>query len=429
VPQFLRDRLGFLSRCAARYGDVVKLKIGEHVYLLNNAEDIKHVLATNPQNYDKTPRMMSRRGKRLSGEGLLTMSGEAHLKQRRMMQPPFHNKSIVSFADTMVSTTQEMLASWHEGTVFNIPAEMARLTQRVILRALFSADLEDIDELAAAVATRRRYMEYIFFSLIPFPEYVPTRINLEYRNAVKRIDAFLYGLIAKRRRIPDPPHDLLTMLMSAPYKDGAFMNDRQVRDEALTVSITGHETMGEALSWTWYLLAQHPEVMSKLHAELNDVLDGRLPGVNDVPKLKYTHRVLEESMRIYPPTWLFIRMARKDDTLPSGTHVPAGSKLYMCPYVMHRNPKYFPDPERFDPERFSEEAKRQRHRLAYFPFGNGPRVCIGEAFARLEGVLVLACIAQQFGLTLVPGQEVVLEPRMTLRAKHGIMMRAVRRAA
>ena len=264
MHQFLRDRLGFLSR-AARYGDVVKLKIGERVYLLNNAEDVKHVLATNAGNYDKTPRLTSKRGKRLSGEGLLTISGDAHLKQRRMMQPPIHHKSIASFADTMVSTTREMLESWHEGMALNISAEMAGLTQRVILRALFSADLEDIDALAAALATRRRYMEYIFFSLIPFPEYVPTRINLEYRNAVKRIDAFLYGLIAKRRRIADPPHDLLTMLMSAPYKDGAFMNDSQLRDEALTIAVTGHETMGEALSWTWYLLGRHPDVKSKLH--------------------------------------------------------------------------------------------------------------------------------------------------------------------
>ena len=186
VPEFLRDRLGFLSRCAARYGDVVKLKIGEHVYLLNNAEDIKHVLATNPQNYDKTPRLMSKRGRRLSGEGLLTISGQAHRRQRRMMQPLFHHKSIVSFADTMVSTTQEMLASWHEGTVFNIPVDMANLTQRVILRALFSADLEDMDGLAAAVSTRRRYMEYMFFRSFRFR-------NIYRRVSILSIEARLNG--------------------------------------------------------------------------------------------------------------------------------------------------------------------------------------------------------------------------------------------
>jgi len=429
VPQFLRDRLGFLSRCAALYGDVVELRIGERTFLLNNAEDVRHVLATNARNYTKTPRLTSARGRQLSGEGLLTMSGEAHLSQRRMMQPAFHHKSIAGFADMIVDTTTDAVSGWREDPVLDVAAAMSRLAQRIVLKALFSTDIEDVDALGAAISVRRRYMDYMFFSLLPFPEYLPTRLNFEYRNAMKRIDAFIYGAIAKRRAAVDLPHDLLTMLMTASYRDGGSMNDRQVHDEALTMSITGYETIGEALSWTWYLVARHPEVKGRLHAELARVLNGRTPTLDDVPALTYTQQVLDESMRIYPPTWIFVRMAQNDDTLPSGTRIPKGSKLYMCPYVIHRNPGYFPDPEKFDPERFSEDVRKQRHRVAHFPFGNGPRVCIGEAFARMEAMLVLAVIAQKFDLELATAHDVVPEPRMTLRAKHGIMVRPVPRVA
>jgi cytochrome P450 len=427
VPQFLRDRLGFLSRCAARYGDVVELKIGERTFLLNNAEDVRHVLMTNARNYTKTSRLTSARGKRLSGEGLLTMSGETHLNQRRMMQPAFHQKAIAGFADMIVDAAGEAVAGWREGAAFDVAAAMSALSQRVVLKALFSTDVEDLGALGAAISLRRRYMDYMFFTLLPFPEYLPTRRNREYRKAMERIDAFIYGAIAKRRRAADRPHDLLSMLMSASYRDGASMNDRQVHDEALTMTITGYETVGEALSWTWYLLAQHPAVKSRFHAELARVLNGRLPTLGDLPALTYAQQVLDESMRIYPPTWIFIRMARNGDVLPSGTRVPAGSKLYMCPYVMHRNPAYFPEPEKFDPERFSEEARKERHRVAHFPFGTGPRVCIGEQFARMEATLILAVIAQRFDLALMPDHKVVPEPRMTLRAKHGIMMKPVAR--
>ncbi len=429
VPQFLRDRLGFLTRCAARYGDVVELRIGERTFLLNNAEDVRYVLATNARNYTKSPRLTSPRGKRLSGEGLLTMSGEAHVNQRRMMQPAFHQKAIAGFADMMVHTTTEAIAGWREERAIDVAAAMSALSQRIVLNALFSTDLDEPEALGTAITVRRRYMEYMFFSLLPFPEYLPTRLNLEYRNAMKCIDAFIYGTIARRRAAADPPRDLLTLLMSASYRDGASMNDRQLHDEALTMSITGYETIGEALSWTWYLLARHPDVKAKLHAELAIVLNGREPTLDDVPALTYAQKVLDESMRIYPPTWIFVRIARDDDTLPSGTHVAAGAKLYMCPYVIHRNPTYFPDPEKFDPERFSEEGRKQRHRMAHFPFGNGPRVCIGEAFARMEAALVLAVIAQKFDLVLVDDHRVVPEPRMTLRAKHGIMVRPVLRTS
>jgi cytochrome P450 len=205
------------------------------------------------------------------------------------------------------------------------------------------------------------------------------------------------------------------------------MTDQQVRDEAVTLFITGYETIGEALTWTSYLLSQHQAIEAKFFAEVDEVLGGRVPSAGDLPRLGYSGMVLAESMRLYPPTWIFIRMTLQEDKLPSGATISAGSKLYLCPYVMHRHPRYFPDPNRFDPERFTETAKKERPQFAYFPFGGGARVCIGEHFAKMEGTLVLASIAQRFRLSLVPGQTIVPEPKMTLRPKHGLMMRIQQR--
>ena len=427
LPDFLHDKLGFLSTCAANYGDVVLLKIGEPTFLLNNPDDIKHILVANPENYDKSPRLTSVRGKRLSGKGLLTTLGAAHLRQRRMLQPVFYKKTIESMAEVMTSTTAEVLAGWKSGTELNIAHQMMELAQRNIVRAVFGADFADESkEFAEAITTRRRYMERVFFS--PFPEWMPSRIGRAYRKAMMRIDETIYHAIRERRESATRSNDMLSSLIRATYDDETGMTDKQVRDEAMTFLITGYETIGEALAWTWYLLARHQEVEAKLVAEVNTVVGGRPPCVGDVPKLRYTGMVLAESIRLYPPTWIFIRMARRDDTLPSGATIPAGAKLYLCPYVMHRNPHYFPQPERFDPERFSEPVKKQRPQFAYFPFGGGARVCIGESFAKTECVLVLASIAQRFKLTLVSQQTIVPEPKMTLRPKNGIRMRVEHRS-
>lgn len=424
LPDFLRDKLGFLSQCAAQYGDVVKLKIGRPTFLLNNPEDIKHVLVTKPENYDKTPRLTSMRGKRLSGEGLLTSLGAEHLRQRRMLQPVFYRKVVESYAETILSSTEDMLAEWRSHTELDIAQGMMKLAQDIMIRTVFGTDFKDsLGGLAGAISTRRQYMEYIFFSLFPFPECLPRRIVREYPRAIKRIDGTIDRAIQARRTSGNASNDMLSMLMRARYEDGTPMNDKQVRDEARTLLITGHETIGTALAWTWYLLAQHPEAEATLLAELHEVLDGRRPGVEDLPKLRYAAMVLAESMRLYPPTWIFVRIARQEDILPSGVTLPAGAKLYLCQYVMHRHPRHFSDPERFDPERFSEAAKQGRPQFAYFPFGGGPRVCIGEAFAKMEGLLVLATIAQRFKLALVPGQVIAPEPRMVLGPKNGIMMR------
>lgn len=422
LPPFLYDKLGFLSRCAATYGDVIKLKIGEPTVLLNNPEDIKHVLVVNPDNYVKSPRMTSARGKRLSGAGLLTSVGAAHLKQRRMMQPVFYRKTVEFFSKTIVEGIGEMLARWADGMKLDLGHEMMGLVQRNIVKTVLGSDADhEMPELLDAITIRRLYMEHVFFS--PFPEWMPSRIGWRYRKAMQRIDAIVYRAIHARRTRPTDAEDLLSLLLRAKYDDGTGMTDQQVRDEAVTLFITGYETIGEALTWTSYLLAQYPAIEAKFLSEVDDVLGGRPSCAEDLPKLPYAGMVLAESMRLYPPTWIFIRIAQREDTLPSGATIAAGSKIYLCQYVMHRHPRYFPDPERFNPERFTETAKKERPQFAYFPFGGGARVCIGEHFAKMEGILVLASVAQHFRLSLVPGQTIVPEPKMTLRPKHGLMMR------
>ncbi len=424
VPQFLRDRLGFLLRCAGEYGDVVRLNIGGETYLLTTPEDIKHVLVNNPGNYGKSPRLTSAKGKRLSGEGLLTSVGAAHLRQRRMLQPVFYRNVVQVFGEIVTTTTEQMLASWQGGAELDIGHEMSALTQRVIFRTIFGLDFHDeAGQLAKAVMVRRRFFEHVFFSVAPFPEHLPPWKAQSYRKAMTYIDDTIRREIHARRTASASSHDMLSMLSRARYEDGASMTERQIRDEVVTFLITGYETTAEALTWTWYLLSQHPEEEAKFRAEIRDVLGGRTPGAGDMSQLPYAGMVLSEAIRLYPPTWIFVRMARHEDKLPSGVTIPAGSKLYLCPYVTHRDPRYFPDPERFDPERFSDAVRKVRPQFSYFPFGGGARICIGENFAKMEGILVLASIARRFQLSLVSGQRITPEAKMTLRPKGGLRMR------
>lgn len=426
LPEFLCDKLGFLSRCAATYGDVIKLKIGEPTFLLNHPDDIKHVLVLNPDNYGKSPRMTSASGRKLSGSGLLTSVGPEHLRQRRMMQPVFYRKTVESFSRIITEGVEEMLARWADGMELDLEGEMMGLVQRNIVKTLLGADADhDLPALLNAVTIRRQYMEHVFFS--PLPEWVPSRIGWRYRRAMHRIDAIVMGAIQARRARPADTKDLLSLLLCAKYDDGTAMTDHQVRDEVVTLLVTGYETIGEALTWTSYLLSQHPAIAAKCFAEVDAAIGGRSPGVEDLPKLPYLGMVLAESMRLYPPTWIFIRIAQEEDTLPSGAVIPAGSKIYLCQYVMQRHPRYFPDPERFDPERFTDTAKKERPQFTYFPFGGGSRVCIGEHFAKMEATLILSSIAQRFRLSLVPGQIIVPEPTMTLHPRNGIRMRVEQR--
>jgi cytochrome P450 len=419
LPAFLADKLGFLMSCADRYGDVVKLRIGEPTYLLTNADDIRHVLIGNPSGYNKTPRLTSARGKRLSGSGLQTSFGEDHLRQRRLLQPLFHRRIAETFFDVMLRRIQCRTAHWSDGAGLDIAREMEMLALSIIIDSLFGDGFRDADQLAAAITIRRRYIEYIYGSLFPFPEYLPSRTLLRYRRAQRTIDE----TIDREIHAPGSVNSFTTMLRDVTYPGGFRMTEKQVRDEILALMSTGYETIGDALSWTLYLLGQHPVIESAVLDELRQVLQGRLPEVADIPRLRYTRMVFDESMRLYPPTWIFVRIAMENDRLPSGVAIMRGAKLYLCQYVMHRRPNYFPEPDRFDPQRFTEEARESRHRFAYFPFGGGPHTCIGEQFALLEGISILAVLLPRFQFQLEPGQTVAPRPTITLRPKNGIRVR------
>ena len=421
LPTFLRDKLGFLRRCAALPGDVVELDIGGPTFLLKNPDDIKHVLETNHAQYTKTPRLTSPRGKWLSGDGLLTSSGAQHLTQRRMLQPVFHHHAVAPFGDWMRQNADAMMTQWADGSERDIHAEMLNLAQRNIGQILFGVDLfGGATELGAALRQRRRYMEYWFASLFPWPERLPSRINREYRDVMRVVDREIYGMIRARREASTPPADLLTMLMQATYKDGSVMSDRQVRDEAMVLAITGYETIGEALTWTWYLLARHPEAAERVRAEAPAD-----PTVADLPRLRYTEAVVSEAMRLFPPTWIYIRMAQQTDRLPSGQTIPGGAKLYLSPYVLHHDARFFPQPGRFNPDRFLTPAAG-RPKFAYFPFGGGPRVCIGQGLAMMELILTVARVATRYRLALVNDAPVTPEPGITLHPQNGMRMRCNR---
>ena len=364
------------------------------------------------------------RAKRLLGEGLLTSEDPVHLRQRRMMQPAFHRDRIAGYAGVMTAHAEAMSARWRDGETRDLAQEMSRLTLSIVGRTLFDSEVEsEADEIGAALTTAIQLFGRTFS--LPFFQVVdrlPLPSNRRFAKARARIDATIGRLIAERRRSPGGRTDLLTLLVQASDTegDGTGMTDVQVRDEAVTIFLAGHETTANALTWTWYLLSQNPEAEARLHAEA-DALDGP-PGFADLPKLAYTEMVFAESMRLFPPAWIIGRRAIEDYAI-GGYVVPSRSIVVCSQWVTHRDPRFFPEPERFDPERFRPEAKEQRPRFAYFPFGGGPRVCIGEGFAWMEGVLLLATLARRWRLRLAPGHPVVPAPSITLRPERGMRMR------
>jgi cytochrome P450 len=426
LPGFLRDKIGFLSRCADTYGDVVRLRLGEDTYLLTAPDDVRHVLVVNADNYVKTPRLTSERGRALSGSGLLTSVGPEHLRQRRLMQPSFNRRVVETFARCIVEGVVERMAGWTVGRELDIWHEATLMTQRNIVKMALGNDADaEMPQLVADIAVRRRYMMQRFFSAIP--EWVPTPLGRAYRGAMARIDTLVAGAIEARRRRPGEPRDLLSMLLAARYDDGTEMSDQQLHDEIVTLLVTGSETNAEALTWTCYLLGRHPDVEAGVRDEVDRVLDGRAPTAADCLNLAYTNMVLAESMRLYPPTWIFVRLARKADRLPGGVDIPGGAKIYLSQYVSHRHPRFFPDPERFTPERFSDEARKKLPPCAYFPFGAGVRLCIGEHIARLESACALASIMQGVVLAPVTDEPIQPKPTMTLTPDRPVRMRVVAR--
>ena len=419
-----RSPLHALLHATAQYGDLFQYPVGFWtIYVVNHPSYIQHILQDNQRNYSKDTFQYNLLGL-AAGDGLLSSDGPRWLRQRRLAQPAFHRERIASFCDLMVDATLHMVARWDDvarrGAAFDIDAEMMRLALEIVGKALFQIDLSDrAHTLVHSVLTALEHI--IARGLNPFalPLRVPTPGNLQFRRAIHTVDHAIYQLIAERRRENADRGDLLSMLLARDEASGESMTDQQIRDEIITFLIAGHETVASALTWTWYLLAQHPEVEQKLHQELASVLGGHAPRMPDLLGLRYTSMVVDEAMRLYPPGWLMTRRALVEDEI-GGYHIPAGALIVISQYAAHRHTAYWPEPERFDPERFAPERAATRPRYAFFPFGGGAHLCIGNQFALMEARIVVATVAQHVRLRLMAGNAVEVSPLVTLRPKHGL---------
>ncbi len=420
---FYRDILGFLTRAARDYGDISHFKLGpRNTFLLNHPDLIKDVLVTHHRNFLKSRAL--ERAKLVLGDGLLTSEKEVHLRQRRIIQPAFHQNRIANHGKVIVEYASRMGEQWQDGKTVDINNEMMRLTMAIVAKTLFDADVES--EAGDIGKTISVIIEMFPRTVLPFSEILdklPLPSTRRFEKARERLDTIIYGMINERRVSGEDRGDLLSMLLQAQDEEeyGKGMSDMQARDEAMTLFLAGHETTANALTWTWYLLSQHPEVGNRLREEIDAVLGKRLPAVDDLNHLSYSRMVLSESMRLYPPVWAVARRAIKDYEI-DGYVIPANSFIFMSQYVTHRDARYFPDPLLFDPERWTPEKLASRPQFAYFPFGGGPRRCIGESFAWMEGILIIATLAQKWSMRLDAGQRVELKPLITLRPKYGMKM-------
>jgi cytochrome P450 len=419
---FRRDQLGFYVSCAREYGDVVAVRLGpRRALLVYHPDAIEGVLVTRSRDFVKSPAVRLLR--KVLGGGLLVAEGDSWLRQRRLVQPAFHRQRLAGYGELMVDCTERRLAEWKDGQVVDVHAEMMALTQAIVTRTLFDADVSD--EAQAVGQASHVLMEDFGIrlgSVLRLPHWVPTPANLRSARAIRRLDQVVYRIIAGRRRSAEDRGDLLSILLHAQdADDGTRMTDRQVRDEVMTLFMAGHETTAVALSWTWYLLAQHPDVDARLAQELRTVLNGRRPTVGDLPRLPYTEMVVTESMRLYPPAYAIGREAARPSEV-AGQPVRRGVIVIVPTWVVHRDARWFPAPEEFRPERWADDLARRLPRYAYFPFGGGPRQCVGSAFAMMEAVLVLATLARCFRLELAPDQRVSPTPYVTLRPEPGVRM-------
>ena len=415
---FRRDPLQFFSSLAKNYGDVAGLQLFTFkTIFINHPDVIEEVLVANARHFHKG--RVLRANKRLFGEGLLTSEGETWLRQRRLAQPAFHRARIAAYADTMVEYAQQAIAGWNSGEQRDIHADMMRLTLRIVGKTLFASDVAaDAREVGETLEILLK-LAANFGRTIMVPLWVPTPRNIRAELGIRRIEKIIYRIIAERRAGGHDAGDLLSMMLAARDEDGSRMTDRQLRDETITLFLAGHETTANALAWTWWLLAQNPQAENKFHEELDGVLGGRHPSLEDLPKLAYMNNALTESLRLYPPAWGIARLAAEDHEL-AGYPVHPGMGVAFAQWVVHRDPRWFDAPEEFRPERWECGLARQLPRFAYFPFGGGPRQCIGNAFALMEAGLLLATIGQKFRFRLVPGHRVTPLASITLRPRSGI---------
>jgi cytochrome P450 len=422
LKEFTADRLGTLARWAREYGDLVSARFGpQRILFVNHPDLVEEVLVHQNRKFIKHYRL--RQAKRTLGEGLLTSEGDFWRARRKLMQPAFHRDRIAAFGELMVDFTERLIAPWKDGEARDLQADMMRLTLAIVAKALFGAELGgESAEVGAAMETLMRNFVASTAQAIIVPRWLPTPGNLRVAAAVRRLDRALYPIIARRRRSGEDRGDLLSMLLHAQDEEsGQRMTDRQLRDECMTLFLAGHETTANTLSWAWYLLSRHPEAEAKLHEELDRVLAGRRPTLADLPHLTYTENVVNEALRLYPPAWMLGREPTEPVEL-GGYRVAKGTTIFMTAYVIHRDPRWYDAPDTFRPERWAGGLLHRIPRYAYFPFGGGPRICIGNSFALMESALVLATIASKYRLRLAPDALIEPLPSMTLRPAHGLKL-------
>jgi len=422
------DALGTLTGLTRTYGDLMHIGTGPyHLYVVNHPDFVYEVLVRQADKFHK-PRRLARPIASFLGNGLLISEDEFWKRQRRLMQPAFHHRRIDTYGQVMVGCITEMLNRWQRGQVYDIEAEMMKLTLPIVTQNLFGADVLDT---ARHVAHAVEVIQKVSYQqgqakIAAIPEWLPLPAYNEKRQATQLLNQIVYRIIREARLKVEDKGDLLSLLLAARDDQGQQMSEEQVRDEVMTLLLAGHESTANAITWMWYLLAQHPAVESKLHDELDTVLDGRPPAVVDLQQLPYTQMVVKEALRLYPPAWALPREP-VEDVMLGGFKIRKGSLVAAIVYLIQRDGRFFDAPDEFKPERFANDGEKRFPRMAYIPFGSGPRLCIGNAFALMAMQLTLATIGQRLRLSLAPDQEVALDPLLTLRPRYGMRMKITER--
>lgn len=430
MPEFVRDPIKFVTRLQQDYGDVAAFSLmGKKSVLISNPEDVDRVLLETGKRYNNGKQNGSSTMQLILGNGLVTSEGDFWKRQRKLVAPSFHHQSIKKYTDQIVAYTQDLAQTWQSGDVRDIHQEMMLLTQRIIMKVLFDADVRDTaDQASEAFNIMMQAMGAEQKGLEAFlPDFIPTAKRVQLKEAVAYINESLTDMVEKRRGEDTAKHDLLTMLMEARDDQGQPMSTEQLLDEIRTLYLAGHETTASTLTWTWYMLSQNPDVYTKLEAEIEQVLGGHAPTAEDVQQLAYCDAVIKETLRCYPVAWITLRVPWEDVEI-GGYHIAKGTSVFLSPWVVHHDPRWYAEPDTFSPERWLKDKAEQPPRKAYLPFGGGPRICIGNGFAMMESVLILATLIQEHHISILPQQSVEIELSGTLRPKMGLQAAITQRS-
>lgn len=427
IPDMQRDSLSFVMGLVRQYGDVAHFRLGPyHVHLISNPDDIHDMLVERADLFPRGRYSRELLSKSL-GLGILTTDGAYHRQQRRMAQPAFHNKRVGAYAESMVDLSRRLVDGWQPNQVYDIAEEMMRLTLYIVAKTLFNTEMSggSASIIGDAVTDVQQFTNQQFQTLLSLPEWVPTTLNRRHKHAQAAMHGEIIRMIEQHRASGEDTGDLLSMLMMTTDEEtGQRMTDQQLLAESLAILAAGHETTANAMNFTWYLLAQHPEVETKFREELGRVLGGRLPTFEDIPQLAYTNMIVKESMRVYPPVWAFNREPAEDVEI-GGYTIRKGEMIMVSPYALGHDPRFYDNPESFLPERWEDGLEKRLPRYVYIPFASGPHVCIGQQFATMEATLLLATIAQRYRLEPVSGYKLALDALITLRPRGGMPMRVV----